>query len=990
MIMKCRRELSPDLVMRLIRVIFGLLARSGRRRLAGILLIALATTISKVNAAHPDALSSDKTIQSIPSPPMQDSAWNPPKADVPERLIAATRKLFDQGMADPRGCEYRTVTVGADGSYLGNGRVVRCRGWLLPQSGAQSDRFAVCWDGLVHQVLAVGEKADVESDVRTLIEANVQYHKGGPVECLTELGLPCQQPGMALSRNVQLPEKVCLLLRLGMGSLAVDLWKQFLKAYPIDDKANLYLELAHDVLSNALCRAEGAHRRGDDRLAWLCSLSLSEFKKSVDREIAARHIPIKDNEFSYLAILPDLLADDERRAHLPAPARSPLELGRDAYPNKEQWIAALIENLDQVRGEQFRFAWYCDPENDPVVNALTACGDDAVQPLIDCYQSDDRGTRAINGQTLYMVSDAALSIIQKKPHTKPFAWPRSGEDRKELAQKLSEYWNNNRNLSVPDQCYRTLADDNEALDRWEGAFGDIIEFADELDATDPRVKYHKPGDRPLRGEALRARTHPSVFDIVSKRILKLDELQDIDPKSDPVSTANGLTMQLAEWDPVASIPVLRHQLGCAAGVPQEFMSFDSGFQRGLALLAITMARNGDPSGLKTYAEWFRNQNARAFELNFFNKTLLSPLWMFPADPNMAATAQWMFEDPKSFWNPLFAKAETGYPTSLLTSPLIGLPCCRAAVLKLLQDQSEIGTVTIKANREVEFTINGNRFPIPIRIDSSQIVLPPTDTKLIVRVCDRYASFLSAIPGMPQCEVYWPIGDRDTAVKKCSETLNQYGSRLQDGEEAGLDSQLTSISLTNFVFPSLGHPASKTEVSSGNAVFSLEDMGERRIVKSLHFPKKARWIALKKYPTDGTMWTPDRKEKPVVIYCQDYNQTGVPLSITSNLVVHLDGHQLALAPGVTLSVEKQVSVDDDDLKPSWIAIPSKTPFEKLATGPQTKPRTLEADEQVTLMDLNLRDYFNLTEPGLYQVTLRIEANCGLGDSPSENGSTFMLH
>src|SRR5687768_16132839 len=43
--------------------------------------------------------------------PMQKAAWGRPQTTLPEALVRAVQLLFDQGVADPRGCEYRRVEV---------------------------------------------------------------------------------------------------------------------------------------------------------------------------------------------------------------------------------------------------------------------------------------------------------------------------------------------------------------------------------------------------------------------------------------------------------------------------------------------------------------------------------------------------------------------------------------------------------------------------------------------------------------------------------------------------------------------------------------------------------------------------------------------------------------------------------------------------------------------------------------------------------------
>src|SRR5262245_37547524 len=76
----------------------------------------------------------------FPEAPRQQEAWKPPASKVPDEFVKAAALLFEQGLADPRGCEYRAVE-------LTSGK--RTHGWVLPAKDGDKQRFAVCWNGLV-------------------------------------------------------------------------------------------------------------------------------------------------------------------------------------------------------------------------------------------------------------------------------------------------------------------------------------------------------------------------------------------------------------------------------------------------------------------------------------------------------------------------------------------------------------------------------------------------------------------------------------------------------------------------------------------------------------------------------------------------------------------------------------------------------------------------------------------------------------------------
>jgi hypothetical protein len=93
---------------------------------------------------------------SYPAPPMQSSAWAPPATSLPPATVDATTTLFALGLADPRGCEYREVTLAVGNVWSGGGDAQPVHGWVLPRTG--STTYVVAWNGLVYRALSVGAR----------------------------------------------------------------------------------------------------------------------------------------------------------------------------------------------------------------------------------------------------------------------------------------------------------------------------------------------------------------------------------------------------------------------------------------------------------------------------------------------------------------------------------------------------------------------------------------------------------------------------------------------------------------------------------------------------------------------------------------------------------------------------------------------------------------------------------------------------------------
>jgi hypothetical protein len=184
----------------------------------------------------------------IPAPPFQEAAWET-RTKLSEKLVSATRLLFEQGMADPRGCEYREVDV-AVGSVWGGESTVSTHGWLLPAGsgpavrvGASASpstqpstfpgqRYVICWNGLVYPALRIDHAADVDIDVAAMIEADrarreewSKMNRDGPLAG-RYWGVTSESDAISCKQMNQLI--VCLLLRNGQVASAEALWERVL------------------------------------------------------------------------------------------------------------------------------------------------------------------------------------------------------------------------------------------------------------------------------------------------------------------------------------------------------------------------------------------------------------------------------------------------------------------------------------------------------------------------------------------------------------------------------------------------------------------------------------------------------------------------------------------------------------------------------------------------------------------------------------------
>ena len=230
--------------------------------------------------------------ESLPLPPQQKAAWKAPRTTLSDEFVSATTLFFQQGLADPRGCEYRQIEVVVDTSGPGwQSTVVKTHGWVLPAAGRQSQRFGVCWNGLVYPLVSVGKPADLRADAAAAAKAKPQpigYGTGQIFEQdFEDLALCHPSEARAVSTDAALPIKACLLLRLDEAELAEKVWNHWFSGLRNDWAGGLaslgvqgidandaghirqdpYLILVHGWTSALRARALACHLRGDDHLA---------------------------------------------------------------------------------------------------------------------------------------------------------------------------------------------------------------------------------------------------------------------------------------------------------------------------------------------------------------------------------------------------------------------------------------------------------------------------------------------------------------------------------------------------------------------------------------------------------------------------------------------------------------------------------------------------------------------------------------------------
>jgi hypothetical protein len=777
----------------------------------------------------------------LPTPPQQHAAWRRPATKLPAFLLKDVELLFDQGMADPRGCEYRQIEVVTGNCWSGDSGICKTHGWVLPEVAREKQRFAVCWNGLVYPAVSAGGKSDLTADIKAII---ARGDKPTWRQATPEVA--------AVSFETAFPIKTLMLLRLGNTDLAESYWPVVKNRSEYDPNGqqqprDAYLSFAREWCWYAFDRAVCAHMWGNDVVSRDTARALSSAKPQIEataKNLGKRPLTANDDPnapyISFPGQLPELLADEERRVKDGTIARV-LEDPKK-FPDKRKRIAALIRDLELVSARQWGQPGGVGLDDDPVPQALGKEGTDAVEPLLDCLEKDDRLTRSVSfgrsffeNRHLLSVRGAAYAVLQRILQTETFGPAsddinRGGEGHaKAIAAEIRKFWANSKGKTIAQRWFDTLADDDAGPARWVEAAGHIVEPADvERRGQWIVTPLRRPGGVPaMNGEALRAKKNPSVSELMATRVPSVAGEQG--GWLFAQDNAARLTMDLHKWDAAAAAPSLYEQMQrCmdrSDGDPRDpedpkwaqSTQTTALMARDIGQLITALAESHDVNGTKLYRKWVVKQKPATPGFNVGE--MLRPIWLFPDEPNLAATAEELFNGPKSTWRCLPTAMQFS-DHELMASPIYGVPAFRKHLARNLNDLTDL-----KDSLAGEFA----------------------DAKLPVRVCDWYACHVAKLDGAPPYEMSWPLAKRDGQRKKLLAFLERWGNRfrytpLQSTLDFGFDDRDSG----RMTFPKLDRPATDADVAATTAVFALHG-GPVRVVALPTWPAKAKWTGPKDHP-----------------------------------------------------------------------------------------------------------------------------------------------
>jgi len=736
---------------------------------------------------------------------MQSAPWSASSLVLSTNLRSAVDVLFRTGMADPRGCDYREIEIVVGSLVKPPGVAVKTRGWVLPAAPGARTNYGIGWNGLVYPLLAVGNPASAEDDARTMVRVMTEtmtINKGlGSMRSQI-----CSTEDYSVGTQWLTAAKVAMILRFGSPELAESCARLIEKDEP-------FLLLATDRLWTMYDRATCAHLRADDDVAYELSLALVQARETCEAEAKSRGLQFDqrlepdpryskaESSFPFLDALPRLLQDQERRHRRTSPLRDPTTIA-----DKPQRIAALIDQLENVSARQAGYSPDYNFLKHPTVQALVREGWEAVEPLLECYENDQRLTRVIpynmfggggrgysrTERTITSVREPAYVALENILETTQFAPAFTGQETPaekqaiyhRTAAAMRAYSTQFQARSREERLYAILQDEHA---RWLEAASILVQPLNKASVPSAHENYPwaLPLDlndtSPMRGESLRSKANPSVSELLIKRIDALAALSAgksadggaVDDASD-LNLACDLAICLAKWDPYAGRATFRKltDLAYTKLDPKKHCSLCSHMTLSaqLPILVSISTKAGDKNALREYAKWLKSIDPEQFHLH--PGQILAPIKEYSDDSAWADMWSFMFENEQSQWFTFFRKISTPDPKRMSSprlgieeffgSPIINKTEFRSFVIRLLRDKSHCGKIVGSAKhgywldqrlstaRTYGYTVQS---PDGVEIADKQF-----------RTCDFYAWLLSnRIEGAPTFQLYWPEDQRDIAI-----------------------------------------------------------------------------------------------------------------------------------------------------------------------------------------------------------------------------------
>lgn len=763
--------------------------------------------VSGCHASTSRPIGEPLAVSDFPEPPQQAAKWESDTNLISPEFVSATTVLFEQGLADPRGCEYREIEIHVGEVWLGDGGIIKTHGWVLPGAVNSNRTFAVCWNGLVYPVVSVGGPIQLQADMESLINSAATNTS----RMRMALYGRAFSETLSVAQDSLLPLKACLLSRLGEKDLATKVWDacnvSLESSHGQQQAKDPYLMLAGDWGWSLFDRTICAHMKGDVPLALVSARKLTMIQSKIESEAAQRGFPHpqsrgdlfqQSKELPYLQFLdqlPQLLSDLERRADAPK-GKCVIEMGLTNFPSQSDRIAVLVEDLDLVKARQMGQPGWVAPQMDPIVEALIKEGNPAVEPLLACWENDRRLTCSVGFGRDFFRDRHVLPVVSAAK----VALQEILQTQFQNVAEARAFWKQYRGLSQEERWYQVLREDSIAQEQsvqtmaaggqphtekmmvfgrgqWMEAARMVVQPNNVAGVPASGFYSSKPlppgENAKLRGELLRSKHDPSVTELlvknanmVAEKADQMDQFQGVDA----IQAGTELTGIINTWEkPAAGMPAQRLMRRAIAlwSDPNSFiMSSGHDLAHDIPRLADFQVEAGETNALDEYAAWIKSADEE--KVDEYAVEAFEPLWRNPTNVAVATVSEWLFDDTNSPWSKLPWQRSTFHDP--LDSDLVKLPAFRKLLVRELENRTVVGSMQWSngVGQNIIYNLTnrsgGYQFAWP---DAES---PADGTKVEVRRCDWVAWSLCKSKQITFFNPFTTIEQRDAAIKNAEAEL----------------------------------------------------------------------------------------------------------------------------------------------------------------------------------------------------------------------------
>ncbi len=649
--------------------------------------------------------------------------WTPPHTGINSAYVKATAELLGHGLADPRGRQFAKVLISGVDDGLTEGEHIEAFGWV-----SKDGKDAVLVDGLDSKIQSVVGPADFKSAM--LLSPRRQLREPGPPINAISLSTPA------------------LLLVLGQADLAEKayrFWTDRLSASLTDDMFRELEACNRFPAAQALTEA-----RDRDGLASVeRAIEVDQIWEANANERGSNQLADIQKHGKEMRVLQ---ADFTRRIRHPKPG--PVDVQEVAKLNKPQQVAQLVAALDTAGARQKGKVSNQPLEQDSLVKAIEAEGQDAIPCLIDVIQNDNRLTRAITtgfgsipmspmdslNVDFHSVREAAWDLIVD-------LWP-SGqacyrEDPTEEAGVLRATWGRISKLTEPERWLTVLEDNNANPEWWVQAANYLVQAE----------------EKSIKGEASRVTGRPQIGALMTLRAMEEAETS----VNRNYGYALAIGHSLAQWDLAASAKTNKLVCGNILGSVQN-LGYDPIHMLGDAFGKVicdrvaardTVSASQDFDKFAGFIDPNQEMPIKLFRI----------LWAYPENAGTNAVGEKVFDRYVAFLNSptLNSHLLLASIPQAIASPLLESAPFRRFVAKCLAATGPKGTAWYNDNGgNGQFVCQIAGFEAWSSATKSLAPTAPLDEHTPVTLADLVAQDVAGLQGAPEFSMVWPDSKRATA------------------------------------------------------------------------------------------------------------------------------------------------------------------------------------------------------------------------------------